>query len=228
MRLGQWTRFRWTRGWGWDRSQWFPGLFQRQKIYVVQKRGPSGRGNVFLSGSREDRGRGAPAGSRRHPMDAAEADPGQSDRRAVRVPAVLIAKRAMPPSSPSCGTSAGSSASPCRSTNPWPPRRSARPGKGARRPVPRPAPRNSAPPSPGDGSTRSTCGCSGARTGTASARSPPPSRHGQIYAGRSLRPHHGRWGVEEMFKTSKAVIAVDEFHGRTNAAYARSCTPTST
>ena len=29
---------------------------------------------------------------------------------------------------------------------------------------------------PGDGSTRSTCGCSGARTGTASARSPPPSQ----------------------------------------------------
>ena len=27
--------------------------------------------------------------------------------------------------------------------------------------------------------------------------------------------YHGRWGVEEMFKTSKAVIAVDEFHGRT-------------
>ena len=34
----------------------------------------------------------------------------------------------------------------------------------------------SAPLSPGDGSTRSTCGCSDARTGTASARSPPPSQ----------------------------------------------------
>ena len=27
--------------------------------------------------------------------------------------------------------------------------------------------------------------------------------------------YHGRWGIEELFKTSKAVIAVDEFHGRT-------------
>ncbi|MDE0241031.1 MAG: IS4 family transposase [bacterium] len=27
--------------------------------------------------------------------------------------------------------------------------------------------------------------------------------------------YHGRWGIEEMFKTSKAVIAVDEFHSRT-------------
>lgn len=27
--------------------------------------------------------------------------------------------------------------------------------------------------------------------------------------------YHGRWGIEELFKTSKAVIAVDEFHSRT-------------
>ncbi len=27
--------------------------------------------------------------------------------------------------------------------------------------------------------------------------------------------HHGRWSIEELYKTSKHVIAVDEFHGRT-------------
>ena len=27
--------------------------------------------------------------------------------------------------------------------------------------------------------------------------------------------YHGRWGIEELYKTSKCTIAVDEFHGRT-------------
>ena len=27
--------------------------------------------------------------------------------------------------------------------------------------------------------------------------------------------YHGRWGIEELYKTSKTIIAVDEFHGRT-------------
>ena len=27
--------------------------------------------------------------------------------------------------------------------------------------------------------------------------------------------YHGRWGIEELYKTSKTMIAVDEFHGRT-------------
>ena len=27
--------------------------------------------------------------------------------------------------------------------------------------------------------------------------------------------YHGRWSIEELYKTSKHVIAVDEFHGKT-------------
>ena len=40
-------------------------------------------------------------------------------------------------------------------------------------------------------------------------------RPGPLHPRRSLRLYHGRWGIEELYKTSRIMIAVDEFHGRT-------------
>ena len=47
----------------------------------------------------------------------------------------------------------------------------------------------------------------GLATTLTDARQYPPGDLADLY--------HARWGVEELFKTSKAFIAVDEFHGRT-------------
>ena len=46
--------------------------------------------------------------------------------------------------------------------------------------------------------------------------SPPRWSIGDRYTREDLSSlYHGRWGIEELYKTSKTMIAVDEFHGRT-------------